>query len=293
VGRASVEHQVVAELATADDLAAGMTAVSAIVRRVAGAARVEWWTRADDGALGLVAADGDGLGVRHELPLGRAGVFVLVGGHREPRLAAALAPLERIVRRRAAEERLARVAVDLARRNEALEDFAALVAHELKAPLHAALVAGDASGCVSHALDVVETLLEVARAAGDAAIEPTDDVLRHAVADLGAGRVEVTAELDDAPVLSAAPLRVILRNLLANAVAAGAGHVHVSAVGSAVHLDDDGVGLDARDGYASGSGLGLELCRRLAGRLGATIELAPRAAGGTRATLILGSEVAA
>jgi signal transduction histidine kinase len=292
VERVAVEHQVVAEVATADDLAAGMTAVSAIVRRVSGAARVEWWAPAADGALGLVAADGHGLGVRHELPLGRAGVFVLIGGHREPRLAGALAPLEPIVRRRAAEERIARAAVELARRNEALEDFAALVAHELKAPLHAALASGDPSGCVAQALDVVETLLELARAEAGAADEPAGDVLGRAVADLGAGRVEVTAELRDAPSLPAAPLRVILRNLLANAAAAGARHVHVTAVGSAVHLDDDGVGLDARNSYASGSGLGLELCRRLAARLGAAIELTPRATGGTRATLVLGAEAA-
>jgi signal transduction histidine kinase len=286
----AIEHQVVAELATADDLAAAMTEVSAIVRRAAGAARVEWWAPADHGALGLVAADGHGLGVRHELPLGRAGVFVFAGGHREPRLAAALAPLEPIVRRRAAEERLARVAVELGRRNEALEDFAALVAHELKGPLHAALASGDASGCVGQALAVVETLLEAARADADAADEPSV-ALDRAVEDLGADDLEVTAELDDAPPVSAAALRVIFRNLLANAAAAGARHVHVTAVGSAVHFDDDGVGL-ARDGYASGSGLGLELSRRLAARLGATIELTPRAAGGTRATLVLGSAAA-
>src|SRR5262245_26384847 len=286
-----IEHRVVAVLATADDLAAGMTAVSAIVRGAAGAARVEWWAPADDGALGLVAADGHGLGVRHELPLGRAGVFILCGGHREQRLAAALAPLEPIVRRRSAEERLARAAVELARRNEALEDFAALVAHELKAPLHAALASGDASGCVGHALDVVEALLAIARVDAEATDEPRA-VLGRAVDDLGAGGLEVTAELDDAPALPGEALRMIFRNLLANAAAAGAHHVHVSVVGSAVHLDDDGAGLDACDRYASGSGLGLELCRRLAARLGAVIELTPRATGGTRATLAVGSAAA-
>jgi signal transduction histidine kinase len=282
------EHRVVAELATAEDLASGMAEVSATVRRLAGAARVEWWAPADEGALALVAADGHGLGIRHELPLGRAGIFVLVGGHREPGLAALLAPLEPIIRRRAAEERLAHVAVALARRNEGLEDFASLVAHELKAPLHAALASGDASGCVGQALEVVEALLEIACADADTADEATA-VLDRAVGDLGAGRLEVTAELDHAPPVPGAALRVIFRNLLANAAAAGARHVHVTASRSAVHLDDDGIGLDAGDGYASGSGLGLELCRRLAARLGATIELTQRETGGTRATLVLGS----
>jgi signal transduction histidine kinase len=282
------EPRVVDELATAEDLASGMAEVSATVRRLAGAARVEWWAPADDGALALVAADGDGLGIRHELPLGRAGVFVLSGGHREPRLAAVLAQLEPIVRRRAAEERLAHVAVALARRNEALEDFAALVAHELKAPLHAALASGDASGCVGQALEVVEALLEVACVDAEAVDEATT-VLKRAVDDLGAGRLEITAELDHAPPVPGAALRVIFRNLLANAAAAGARHVHVTASPSAVHLDDDGIGLEAGDGYESGSGLGLELCRRLAARVGATIELTRRTTGGTRATLVLGS----
>jgi len=111
---------------------------------------------------------------------------------REPRLASALAPLEPIVRRRAAEERLARAAVELARRNEALEDFAALVAHELKAPLYAALASGDASGCVAQALDVVETVLELAHAEADQADEPSA-VLHRAVEDLGAVGLDVTA----------------------------------------------------------------------------------------------------
>jgi signal transduction histidine kinase len=82
---------------------------------------------------------------------------------------------------------------------------------------------------------------------------------------------------------------VILRNLLSNAVAAGAHHVHVttaeSSRSSRLLVDDDGVGLADVDHYARGSGLGLSLSRRIAGRFGGVLELAPRPSGGTRALL--------
>jgi len=50
----------------------------------------------------------------------------------------------------------------LARRNSALEDFASLVAHELKTPLQLALLSEDPSGDVERALDLVDAILEVA-----------------------------------------------------------------------------------------------------------------------------------
>jgi signal transduction histidine kinase len=82
---------------------------------------------------------------------------------------------------------------------------------------------------------------------------------------------------------------VILRNVLSNGVAAGAGHVQVTAVRSSfswrVLVDDDGVGLAAVDRYDAGSGLGLSLCRRIAARFGGILELEARPSGGTRATL--------
>jgi signal transduction histidine kinase len=85
------------------------------------------------------------------------------------------------------------------------------------------------------------------------------------------------------------PLRVILRNLLSNAVAAGARHVQVAAVPSLrswrLLVDDDGVGPAETDGYAAGSGLGLSLCRRIAARFGGVLELDAGPSGGTRATL--------
>jgi len=86
-------------------------------------------------------------------------------------------------------------------------------------------------------------------------------------------------------------LRLVLRNLVSNAVAAGAQQIHLSAVtsgDSCTLVVADGVGVGAADGYATGSGLGLTLCRRVASRFGGALELKPRPHGGTRATLVVG-----
>ena len=283
--RDSLEHDVVLALATADDLAEGMASVVERIHRDSGAARVEWWAADDDGALELVASAGIGRGTRHELPFGRAGVFVLQGRALDPRIASTLMSVASIVRRRAAEERLTRTAMRLARRNEALEDFAALVAHELKTPLQAALVADDPAGPVEDALDLVDALLQAARnEPGERTSASAADCLDRAVEDLDA-EVAITADLATTLPLAPGPLRVILRNLLSNAVAAGAHHVHVAASRSRLQLDDDGVGLEQTDSYAAGSGLGLSLCRRIAERFGGSLDLTPAPSGGTRATL--------
>jgi signal transduction histidine kinase len=287
-----LEHQLVLELATAEDLAGGLSRVVSLVRRHAPAARVEWWCPGDDGRLELAAADGLPAAPRQELPLGRAGLLVVFGGTLEPPVAGAVLALRPIVRRRAAEERLTRTTMLLARRNEALEDFAGLVAHELKNPLQAALVTPDVAHTLEPALELVDTLLEVARTEGrDAPHASPTEALDQVVAELGAGGLEVTAALHDTLPLPPAPLRVILRNLLANAVAAGAAHVCVRTVQAPgswrLLVDDDGVGLDAAGGYASGSGVGLRLIKRMAARFGGSIELAPGPSGGTCATLRL------
>ena len=190
---------------------------------------------------------------------------------------------------RAAEERLARTAIDLARRNEALEDFAALVAHELKTPLHAALLADDPSSHLEDALDLVDALLEAARSeSSERVLVSAEKCLDQAVEDVGA-EVEVTTDLQATVPLPPGPLRVLLRNLLSNAVSAGAHHVHVAAVRSSrswrLSVDDDGVGLAEVDRYAAGSGLGLSLSRRIVGRFGGSLELAPGPSGGTSAIL--------
>jgi signal transduction histidine kinase len=266
-----------------------MAGVVERTRRASGAAGVEWWARDEEGELELVNAAGIARGRRESLPLGRAGVVAVHGGELDSNVESALISLVPILRRRRAEERLAQMAVQLARRNEALEDFAALVAHELKTPLQAALVADDPSSPVEAALLLVDALLEAAQMErGERTFASVAEPLAQAAEDLHAD-VEITTELAATLPLQPGPLRVMLRNLLANAVAAGARRVHVTAVRSTrswqLLVDDDGVGLAESGRYAAGSGLGLSLCRRIAARFGGTLELSPLPSRGTRATL--------
>jgi signal transduction histidine kinase len=290
--RHSLEHDTVLALATADDLASGMGRVVEQIRRDSGAVGVEWWAAADDGELELAAAAGFAHGTRETLPLGGAGVLVLHGGALDPQIESVLTSLTPILRRRAAEEQLARTTIQLAQRTEALEDFAALVAHELKAPLQAALVADDPSRPVEDALDLVDDLLQAAQGKSEnRTFSSVAESLDQVVEDLGAG-VEISVDVATTLPLPPGPLLVILRNLLSNAAAAGARNVHVTTMRSPrlwqLHVDDDGVGLAHADLYAGGSGLGLSLCRRIAARFGGVLELTPRPSGGTRATLELG-----
>jgi signal transduction histidine kinase len=273
----SLEHLVVLELATAYDVASGMAGVAALVLEACEADAVEWWT----------PEDGDAPRGGQHIALGRAGALVVVGGCVDPELEAVLAPLAAILRRRRAEERLARSVATLARRNEALEDYAGLVAHELRNPLLAAREAADPAEQIEHALLLVESLLDAAR--DDAGESPLAECLDGAVRELASEGVEITADLAGTLPVPPGPLRVILRNLLGNAVAAGAGHIHVSADQGPgwwrLLVDDDGAGLGRPDRYAAGSGIGLALCRRIAARFGSALELGPCPLGGTRAML--------
>jgi signal transduction histidine kinase len=280
------------EFAAADNVRSGMARVVAMLRR-GGAGRVEWWSPADNSSsLRLEVADGHGRGRRVAVPAGPAGVVVVVAGDTGPELRAAVCRLAPVLRRRWTEERLAQQAVQLARHNQALGDFAALVAHELKTPLELARRQHDPSVGVERALELVDLLLEAAQAEGASqGGASAADCLDAALGDLGPITAEVTTDLPQEVPLPAMALRVLLRNLVANAVAAGARHIHVGAVASAgswrLVVDDDGVGVAQVGGYVGGSRLGLSLCRRLVGRFGGTLELAPRAVGGTRASVVV------
>ena len=242
--------RVIVEFAAAGDVRSGMARVVAMLRGGGGAGRVEWWSPADNSSsLRLEVADGHGRGRRVAVPAGPAGVVVVVGGDTGPELSAAVRRLAPVLRRRWTEERLAQQAVQLARHNQALGDFAALVAHELKTPLELARRQHDPSVGVERALELVDLLLEAAWAeSASQGRASAADCLDEAMRDLG-------------PVASAGFWSLT--------------------------FDDDGVGVAEAKGYVEGSRLGLSLCRRLAGRFGGALELAPRAVGGTRASVVV------
>ena len=285
--------RVIVEFAAADDVRSGMARVVAMLRRGGGAGRVEWWSPADNSSsLRLEVADGHGRGRRVAVPVGPAGVVIVVGGDTGPEFSAAVRRLASVLRRRWTEEQLAQQAVRLARHNQALGDFAALVAHELKTPLELARLQDDPSVGVERALELVGVLLEAAQAeSATQGCASAAGCLEEALRDLGPIAAEVTTDLPQEAPLPPVALRVLLRNLVANAVAAGARHIHVATVASAgswrLTVDDDGVGLGEAGGYVGGGRLGLSLCYRLVGRFGGTLELTPRAVGGTRASVVV------
>ena len=281
-----LDYALVLDLASASDLCSGLARVLSRARVASGAARVEWWE-----SDRFVAADGLGAGRQSRFDLGTFGTFVFYGGNLDFELAAGLQALSPLLRRLRADETLVAKASELLRRNELLDEFAGLVAHELKTPLHEALLAEDASQPLHEALDLVDALLRTARDARrlDSAESPVDS-LESVIRELGsrAADLAVTSDLAASLPITVGALRIILRNLLTNALAAGARHVHVANLDSrTLIVDDDGVG-PAGDSYESGSGLGLELIRRIAGTFGARIELTARLHGGTRAQLVFG-----
>jgi signal transduction histidine kinase len=289
-----LSDRVIVEFSAAEDVVSGMERAVQLLRRAGGVNRVEWWA-AGAHAAGprLEAADGPGGGRRESVQIGDAGTLFVEGDWWSGELAAAVMRLAPIVRRRCAEERLAVRAGRIVRQNEALEDFAAVVAHELKAPLNAALLGADAADAVRSALGLVDSLLEAARS--ESAAETSSrvcDCLSEVLTDIHPVPARVaTGDLDDDFPLPAGALRLVLRNLVSNAVSAGATRIGVRTTASSsshkLVVEDDGVGLDGPEAaaYSSGSGLGLGLSKRIVARFGGTLGLEPRVAGGARAVL--------
>lgn len=287
---AALADRLIVEFAGAADVSDGVRRVAASLVRTASVAGTEWWAPAESGSsLVLRAADGRRVGRRSAIPLGPAGTLVAVDAGSEAAIAQALGRLVPLLRHRWTEERLARHASLLARRVEALEDFASLVAHELKAPLQAALLADDAAAGALAALHLVDSVLEAVRC--DDSLEDSAEsaaCLTAALDDLDPVDADVVSDLPDHFPLPSAALRLVLRNVLRNSVAAGATRIFVWGISvperSTLFVDDDGVGLD-NAGYAAGERLGLSLCDRMLARHGGELELRPRPSGGTRAVL--------
>jgi signal transduction histidine kinase len=189
------------------------------------------------------------------------------------------------------EEQLVEHVARLARKTEALDDFAGLVAHDVKSSLIAALRDEDPRAGLTRALELVDSILDAVRVDQAATgVARLADCVQRAVADLGDSRIEIIASVTGEFPFPPDALRLVLRNLLANAVAAGAERIHVSALAVGdqrmLVVDDDGVGLASGDRYATGAQLGFRLCRRLVERCGGKLELRRHAARGTRATIV-------
>jgi signal transduction histidine kinase len=286
---AGLAEALIVAFATAEDSVRGMERVAALLAEEGAVGRVEWWAPAADGtSLRMAAAGGDARGERTAIPIGPVGAIVVVADGREQRALDALARLVPVVRRRWTEERLADHAALLARRSQALEDFAALVSHELKGPLQAALLTDDPAREIRTALHVVDSVLEAVRSeSATGACSSPQACLDDALRDLGRLDAEVSSDLPESFPLPEPVLRIVLRNLLANAVAAGAGRIQACGAGSTLAVDDDGAGVGSRD-YAAGGGIGLALCRRLVDRVGGELELRSRPQGGTSARIVVG-----
>ena len=194
------------------------------------------------------------------------------------------------LRRRVDDAWLAERVMWLARRNEALDDFASLVAHELKGTLLAAASA-DPDG-VGHALGLVDDLLDAARSEGADGWAETRRGLDDALRDLPERPSAIETDVPPTFPLPQPLLRVVLRNLIANAVTAGASTVRVTSGPDEpswrLTVEDDGAGFGARSpGHPGGNGVGLALCRRIAERRGGSLELGDSSLGGARASLTL------
>jgi signal transduction histidine kinase len=188
-------------------------------------------------------------------------------------------------------EQLAEHVGRLARKTEALDDFAGLVAHDVKSSLLDALREEDPRPGVERALALVDSILEAVRTdLAASGVSRVADCVQLAISDLGESGTDIVASATGEFPIPPEALRLVLRNLLANAVAAGAEQIHVSALARGdqriLVIDDDGVGVAATSGYATGAQLGLRMCRRLVERCGGMLELRPRAVRGTRAVII-------
>src|SRR5258707_7018632 len=90
------------------------------------------------------------------------------------------------------EEQLVEHVARLARKTEALDDFAALVAHDVKSSLLAALRDEDPREGLMRALELVDSILEAVRADPDATgVARLAECLQRAIADLGDRRPEI------------------------------------------------------------------------------------------------------
>src|SRR4029079_9076072 len=100
--------------------------------------------------------------------------------------------MQATAQRTTTEEQLAEHVGRLARKTEALDDFAGLVAHDVRTSLLAALRDEDPREGLRRALELVDSILEAVRADESTdRVTPLADCIRRSAADLG----EIPAEI--------------------------------------------------------------------------------------------------
>jgi signal transduction histidine kinase len=236
---------------------------------------------------------------------------------------------------------LRRLSRDLAESNAQLEHFATQVSHDLRNPLTALsgflelaaespemVDAPRAAGALARAesaaarmTSMVTDLLDFARMGGvrphftrvDVS-EVVDDVLEDLDAAVGGAGAEVVVDASTVVRADDTLLRVLLQNLIANAVkfTAAAGRtprvfvtVQEMTDGWRILVDDNGEAVDptlrdrmfepmqrGHDTEVQGLGIGLATCRRIAQAHGGYIGLGRSPAGGTRAWVVLPADAA-
>jgi signal transduction histidine kinase len=185
--------------------------------------------------------------------------------------------------------------VGLARAYGESQDFVSLLAHELRTRLKVterALTSAGEDGVIialestRTVQELMETLLELARGpAGESADAAL--AVRHVLEDIrdDLALLEANVVVGELPLvpLPQGLLETVLRNLIANALEAGASTVEVFARSDGtICVSDDGPGVRAEkatrifgvySGKFGGSGLGLTLCREILRRRGGDLWL--------------------
>src|ERR1700751_3458019 len=101
-----------------------------------------------------------------------------------------------IATQRSTAEQLVEHVTRLARKTEALDDFAGLVAHDVKSSLLDALRDEDPREGVTRALELVDSILEAVRAdQGPTGVAQPAECLQRAIADLGDSHPEGVAKV--------------------------------------------------------------------------------------------------